>query len=254
MVRSLTKLRSDGTPYTRPAEVERQITRALTQDVKTLATRAALDRSSPNHLSSECLVYLIREGRRTNNDSLMSALIPMLLQRCEACLLKRVSDRGFSNAGDIRQSILDDLVDVFLHPTREDQLDFYECRFNRAFQALRVDAIRRRRRPREVPASQCGPATAQAGEPDGYPGILGTLASKPDTFGVEERAELLRLVEELLDADERQALALRHMGYPVESENPGTTTIATLCGVSGRTIRTRLAKAEAKIAQLREEA
>src|SRR5687768_11820744 len=98
MARSLTKLKKDGTPYTRPAEIDQQIARALTQDVKTLETRAALDGDSPEFLSSECLVHLIREGRRTNNDRLMNALLPMLLQRCEACLLKKVSDRVFSSA------------------------------------------------------------------------------------------------------------------------------------------------------------
>ena len=52
-----------------------------------------------------------------------------------------------------------------------------------------------------------------------------------------------------LPADEHQAVVLRIMGYDEESEDPKKRTIATICGVTGRTIRNRLKRAAAKLSK-----
>jgi hypothetical protein len=43
------------------------------------------------------------------------------------------------------------------------------------------------------------------------------------------------------------------MGYDVESENPNKTTAATLCGVTGRTIRNRLSNAAKILSRFKED-
>jgi DNA-directed RNA polymerase specialized sigma24 family protein len=56
-----------------------------------------------------------------------------------------------------------------------------------------------------------------------------------------------------LPPDERKALVLVHYyGFKIESEDPGETTAATLCGVRGRTIQNRLNRAKAKLSKLKE--
>ena len=50
------------------------------------------------------------------------------------------------DAASLRQEILEDLTDLFVTDGTgdfPDELDFYECRFNKAFMALRIDAVRR---------------------------------------------------------------------------------------------------------------
>ena len=43
------------------------------------------------------------------------------------------------------------------------------------------------------------------------------------------------------------------MAYEIESEDPEKETVATQCGVTGRTIRYRLAKAAQKLSRFEEE-
>ena len=67
------------------------------------------------------------------------------------------------------------------------------------------------------------------------------------------RNDLLKAINNL-PPDERKAVVLCHlMGYEEESEDPEKTTAATLCGVTGRTIRNRLSRAAAKLSQFKED-
>jgi DNA-directed RNA polymerase specialized sigma24 family protein len=53
-----------------------------------------------------------------------------------------------------------------------------------------------------------------------------------------------------LPLDQRKAVTLVYLyGLPEESEDPSAVTAATQCGVSGRAIRYRLAKAIAKLSE-----
>ena len=85
MARALTKTDQDGKLYTRPVFVEEKIDRALGQDLPTLLRRSQVtQKSSPEFLPLECLVHLIREFRRQDNQHAMSVLLPILLRRCES--------------------------------------------------------------------------------------------------------------------------------------------------------------------------
>jgi DNA-directed RNA polymerase specialized sigma24 family protein len=57
-----------------------------------------------------------------------------------------------------------------------------------------------------------------------------------------------------LPPDEREAVILCHiMGYAEEADDPATRTAATICGVTGRTIRNRLTRAAAKLSRFKED-
>ena len=152
MARPLTNTEADGALYARPSPVEAQIDEAIGLSRSDLQTRLSItDRNDPAYPRSECLVHLVREGRRTDDQQLMSAVLPVLLGRCEANLLVKVPDGGMPDAASVRQEILENLTDLFVVDGTggfPDELDIYECRFNMAFRTLRIDAVRRAARQR----------------------------------------------------------------------------------------------------------
>ena len=262
MARPLTNRRLGGALYTRPRVVEAQIDEAICLSRSDLRIRLSMgDRNALSYLRSECLVHLVREGRRSDDQQMMSAVLPVLLRRCEAILLSKMPDGGMPDAAGLRQEILEELTDLFVTDGTGDfpnELDFYECRFNMAFRALRVDAVDRdvRRRKREIDVVELPPLET-AKEPDAY---VDAFAKVSDAFKIKPTQEWDVLREELgeaieaLPADERDAVMLVHgFGYKVESVDPDEATAATRCNCTGRTIRNRLASAAAKLSGFKED-
>ncbi|MCY4595430.1 MAG: hypothetical protein OXC19_11630 [Bryobacterales bacterium] len=261
MARPLTKTKVGGELYTRPKAVEAQIDEAVRLSRFDLEPRLLItDRNAPGYLRSECLVHLVRRGRRSDDQQLMNSVLPVLLRRCESNLLVKVPDGGIPDAASLRQRILDDLVDLFVTDgTGElpDELDFYECRFNLAFRALRIDAVRRdaRRRKHSIPTVELLPSGA-ASEPDAYEDSFAQMSDAFKTLPTQEwNAMWGPFVEAInaLPADERDAVILVHvLGYKVESEDPEEDTAATRRNCTGRTIRNRLTRAAAKLSRFKE--
>lgn len=262
MARPLTKTTKRGALYKRPFPVESQIDEAICLSLSDLQTRLLIaDRSTPSYLRSECLVHLVREGRQSDDQQLMNAVLPVLLGRCEVNLLLKVPDGELPHAADLRQEILEDLTDLFVTDGTGDfpnELDFYECRFNRAFRALRIDALRRdtRRRKRSITEVDLPPFDASSGRDTGED----TIARVPEAFKIPPTQEWDVFGDqfgnaiEALPADERDAVVLVHiLGYKVESEDPEKETAATRCNCTGRTIRNRLRRAAAKLSPLMED-
>ena len=189
----------------------------------------------------------------------MNAVLPVLLRRCEANLVARVPDGGMPDAAGIRQKILDDLADLFVTDGTGDSpnvLDIYECRFNLAFRALRIDAVRRdARRKRSITVVGLPPSEV-ASEPDDHGEALARMSDAFKTLPTQEwdvfREPFVKAIESL-PANERNAVFLVHvLGYKQESEDPEEETAATRCNCTGRTIRNRLRRAAAKLSQFKE--
>lgn len=262
MARPLTKIKTGGELYTRPVAVEAQIDEALCLSWSDLRTRLLIvDIDAPGYLRSECLVHLMREGRSSDDQQLMSAVLPVLLRRCEANLSIKVPDGAMPDAAGLRQQILEDLTDLFVADGTGDfpnELDFYECRFNKAFRALRIDAIRRHTRQRkrsitvvDLPPSEV--ASAPDADEDAFARVSEAFRVPPTQEGDVLRVRVVNAIE-ALPADEREALVLVHgLGYKVESEDPKEQTAATRCNCTGRTIRNRLKRAAAKLSRFKED-
>ena len=115
MAQPLTKTEPDGALYRRPAAVEAQIDAAVQLSLPDLRRRLLVtDRDDAAHLCSECLVHLLRRGRRAGDQALMSAVLPVLLGRCGANLLVTVPDGRMPGATSLRQDILDELTELFV--------------------------------------------------------------------------------------------------------------------------------------------
>ena len=248
----------DEHPLVRPKAIDDQIDVVLKLAPAALRARLAIrDRRAADHLHSETLVHLVRYGRRIGDQSLISLVLPVLLGRCEANLLIKVPDGRLPEAASLREEILCSFSELFAsdgcgdNPT---ELDFYECRFNRAFMFFRIDRVRR-----EITRLK---PIAQMAVPDGdeEPGphdemfarVSEAFRSAPTQEGESIRSELHDAILDL-PADERDAVILVHvLGYQEESHDPKTVTAATRCDCTGRTIRNRLTRAAAKLARFKE--
>ena len=262
MARPLTKTESDGALYVRPSGVDVQIDEAAQLSLADLRVCLLItDRNDPGYLRSECLVHLVREGRRFGNQALMSAVLPVLLGRCETNLLIKVPDGGMPDAASLRQEILDDLTELFVTDGSSDfpdELDFYECRFNMAFRALRIDGVRReaRRRKRTIQVVELPPLEVKSmpnTDEDAFARVSEAFRVLPTQEWDVYREPFVQAIE-ALPPDEREAVMLVHvLGYKEESENPEEETAATRCNCTGRTIRNRLTRAAAKLSRFKED-
>jgi hypothetical protein len=249
MVRPLTKRTGSGDRYTRPPNIEAVIDAALALDWPALHQRTCVrDRRSPDYLPSECLVHLIRKAHRDHHDTMRDQLLAILLGRCEATLAATLPDGRVPNAAYVRDEALGRLGELFAedgtgdHP---DELDYFEVRFNAAFAALRTDLVREEvrvlRRASPVPDDE-----AIARRPDA---VLRSPATPEHGLFLTQLCHAIQT----LPPEERDAVILCHiMGYAEEADDPAKRTAATICGVTGRTIRNRLTRAAAKLSRFKE--
>ena len=247
MVRPLTKCRKDGARYVRPQAIESEIEVALQEDPATLRERLLItDKSSPDHLSSECLVHLIRDALRRRDDERLNRALPVLFGRCEAILRTKIAN-SLQGADELREEVLSEFSELLANDgtgERPDELDFYECRFNAAFGALRIDAVRSELKRLKRTAEPPGPGEER--EPAAH-----EEGASARLFEAVRTREAINA----LPPDERKALVLHHeYGYKVESTDPDEVTVATLCKCTGRTVRNRLARAAARLSELKEDA
>jgi DNA-directed RNA polymerase specialized sigma24 family protein len=179
----------------------------------------------------------------------------VLLTRCDAILHSKVS-RSLPYADKIREEIQSDFTLLLARdaagPT-VDALDFYECRFNKAFRTLRLGRVDRTllevNRAVELPeeADQVEIDTdAISGR-----GFFSPVAASFHEAATPEKAAYREQVREALmrlPPNEAEAFILvRLLGYEEESDDPRKETAATRLNCTGRTIRNRLEKAEKKL-------
>lgn len=256
MVRALTKADQNGDLYTRPATVEAAIKVAFEQDLDTLVRRAWLsDPDGSEFLPLECLVHLVREARRSHDDKAMSTLMPPILARCEMILKATIPHDAFPNTEQIREDILGDFGLLFVKDgsgENPNELDFYECRFERAFRFFRIGVLRRERtllrRLEPLPAPEPGNDST---DEEAFARVSETFRSQPTQFSKVLQKDLVNAIDNL-PPDERKAVVLRHiLGLKEESDDPSVVTTATLSGVTGRTVRNRLTSAAKKLYQFK---
>ncbi len=188
---------------------------------------------------------------------MISLVLPVLLGRCEANLLIKVPDGQIREAASLREEILGAFSELFASDgsgENPNELNFFECRFNRAFKFFRIDMVRRET-ARLDPVAQM-PEPDEDGEPgpndEVFARVSEAFRSAPTQEGELVWSELYDAILELPE-DERDAVILVHvLGYKEESDDPETVTAATRCNCTGRTIRNRLTRAAKKLARFKE--
>jgi hypothetical protein len=175
--------------------------------------------------------------------------MPPLLVRCEAILLKTVPDGTLRDAEAVREEILSSFQLLFTDDATEDALDYYECRFGRAFKALRIDHVRaeitRRKELTDLPEVSKADGDTMLDEE------TLTRLSRMARIGTsqEDRAYLPQVLKAVNDLppDQRRAVVLRRIiGHEEE-------VVAKMCKVKGRTVRNRLSGADERLKKLKED-
>jgi hypothetical protein len=169
----------------------------------------------------------------------------------------KVPDGQLPEAASLREEILGAFSELFASDgsgENPNELNFYECRFNRAFKFFRIDMVRREV-TRLGPIAQM-PVPEEDGEPGSHDEVFARVSeafrAAPTQEGESVRSELYDAILNL-PADERDAVILVHvLGYQEESDDPETVTAATRCDCTGRTIRNRLTRAAKKLARFKE--
>ena len=147
MLRALRKMKGTGELYVRPPRIARILNKAISEEPSTLREHRRLtDPKAPDYLPSECLVYLFRDAKRRADNDLMNFLVLRILERCKAILDSKVPDSHCPNAADLREEVLGRFGVLLAEDgtcENQDELDFYECRFNQAFRTFRLDILRK---------------------------------------------------------------------------------------------------------------
>lgn len=253
MIRPLTKRKEDGKLYVRPGAVEEQIAEALGEDAEAMRRRLRIhDRESPEYLRTECLVHLVREGSRTGDDRLVNASLGGILVRCRRMLRTMVSG-ALPDAEEIREKVLHQVSLVLARGvanTAADELDLYECNFYWAVRALNWSVLRTELNKEERKAEIIGGDEIDGHGTDVLKWVTETLQD-PEALAI--RDELLDQIEQVLAPDELSAVVLcRILKVKEESKDPEEITAARLCNCTGRAIRYRLLRAEAKLSGFKE--
>lgn len=240
MAQPLQRKRRNGSQYTRPPDIENAIDAALLLDEARVTERATLKRGEPGYLKTECIVHLIRDAKRSANRTRMNRLVNVLFKRCAANLRSTVDDE-LPGAEELREEIMSQLVELFaVDGTPDDKLalDYYEIRFDSAFQKLRVNAIRAHIVQHQVEKSVEDLARLKNESDD----------DTHDRLATRECIDLIAKRLDILTEDERTAIALRYLeGLDVSSVDSDEPTVAKLTGVSDVTVRKRLRSAKQKL-------
>lgn len=233
MIRQLTKTSKVGEVYSRPKSVEKNIESAIGLGIEAIKARLKDDKpASEEYLKSESLVYLFREARNRRDDAMMNLLATALLDRCDRILQAKLP----KSSDHLREDILAEFAVILANDTNN-ELDFYEARFNRAFRMHRLGCVKKEIKQRErFETTAFGTTTNEDQE---------VVHSNEPQRRPTESEELIRSeLLDLLPPEIQKAVVLREMGYPIESNYPSEETVATLCGVTERTIHNWIKKAQ----------
>lgn len=254
MARPLTKTDHDGHCYTRPSSVEGAIDAAIGQDLQTLTLRAAItNRVSPEFLPLECLVHLIRDARRSGDDDAMSALLSSLLKRCDAILKKKLPTDEAGDWEDVRAEVLGDFSLLFAEDDSNEKqtLDFFECRFNLAFRTFRIPYVRKEfaRNQARVFAPADTEDVRDLADDQFLSGLAEKVRERDPVIDLDLRQTILNALDALPPDQCKAIMLVYYHDLPIESEDPTVTTVASVCCVTGRTIRYRIARAFATLSK-----
>lgn len=243
-MRALTRLDTNGDPFTRLPDVESQIRSLLTTDPAEIAARTSLPKTdSAGHLRDETLVYFFREWHRdiaegdadVQKEYALSSVFEEIERRFFKYLRKskhRPKDnREFEDwAQNVSGGFIEKLMDL-----ETDRVDFAEVRFI-SFAAM--EALGKVRKTVSEAVKKAALVSLDNEDGDGPPiqPILDELS--PEKMAML-REGLMALPRELREV----VILLDFEGWQSESGDPRELTVSGYLGVSSKTVRNRHDKA-----------
>ena len=242
---ALTRKEKDGTPYSRPPEIETWIERLEAIDVTArLLQFDGVSKKRPEYVPTEVLLYFLRRAWAEGQKDQFEKIFRILLKRVDQSLQSAVSDARMDDATEIRDEIRNRFVvrltmDCTSHPGL---MDFFEIRFDKAMVALRVSVLRR-----------IGPATRKiktvplGNQQDDGPEISPEVEAAFEEFfsgdpqKIDDPAFRLVLLAAIdrLPQDQKQVVGLLMNGIPIDAKEADVMTIARILQCDERTVRNR---------------
>ena len=248
VLRSLTRTRKDnGALYTRETDVIGQIKRFCEYSEKRRrealnATYAGNDTDRPRE---ETLVYFIREYQRRGNAAAAWELLETLTDRIAGHVARKLARWRLPQheqedcMGDLTAAVCESVLSFA--PSEE----FWEVRFWVCMDRRLYALIEKRQAVRDA---EVRPSDDFGTEEESASGGEGVFARLTDTGANPEVVALRKGAIAQLTEVERQAVYLKYVeGLPEESDDPAKQTIAKILGVTGRSVRNYLRKAERKL-------
>lgn len=230
-----------GEIYVRSAKTEASLHELLALSHDLLLERCSSPlRELAEHVSNECLVYLVRtqHGGTATTERLYKILIDRVI--------RQLPDRDASDSRPLSltgSNISDEVLGRFLEMLAGDKLnyderlDYFELRFDGAFKNLCRDAKKKvwRREKRTV-------ALVPDEDTGELPADLEAAVGTAEPFGIaqleraDNRTRVAAAIETLPEL-QRRIMEMTRLQIPFYSEDPQTMTIAKALGKSDKTIR-----------------
>jgi hypothetical protein len=254
-IEPLTKRNTAGEIYVRLPAVEAQIQTALGLNNSELIKRSRLtDRASAEHLSEECLAYLIREAFLRDDLERLTTVTRILMRRCIPWVRRGLHALGV--AAEALEEMAEELVDTLIAEliSEDGQGDFFQVRFRAALKGDILNAFGRYERSAtraQQHVSLSEPIFSAVDTVDGLDVELQEIVRSGDDLAesVESRLLIAAALESISDPRHRQAWALHHLDeWQIEARDPTDPSLDQLFGVSARTINNWLRQATAQVA------
>jgi RNA polymerase sigma factor (sigma-70 family) len=239
-IKSLTKCKQEtGELYARRPEVELQIEKILSlADEQILALLENKQKGAADYLFDETIVYLLREARNSNNNSLLETLYLELNRRMWR-LMKRFY-KNFTNHADfedfgqaVEMAVIKKIFDITLDSADYAQVNLGDFVVTQA-KVLWRGKLARIQQENEL--FQAERADEEADEQSENRLALKDISTEKLLIIKEAIAKLPQNI--------REVAVLHYLdGWQIESKDEGIPTISKQFNVSSRTIRNWLAEA-----------
>ena len=249
--RPLTRESKNGTPYVREARVERQICALCSLAESARRARLALaDRDDADFVAEETLVYCLRTYQRAGDAAMAWRIAEMLVERVAGHVRRHVA--RWRLGPDDADECARDLFATLFAAVFDDAPggEFWEVRFWVCLDRRLWNLLEKQQAAADLTVSG---SEIEENEASGETGGAAAGRDAPllriadPRLGPEQRAELGAALA-LLTENERLALYLcRVEGWPEESDDPARPSAARALGVTGRSVRNYLKRAENKL-------
>jgi DNA-directed RNA polymerase specialized sigma24 family protein len=247
--RALTRTRKDdGSLYQRERRAEEEIHRlcGLGQRARRDVLLARHPAGDPARLREETLVYALRECAARGDDETAWGIAELLTERVSGHIARQLAKWRLpeEDADDVTRDLFALLFDALF--SREASAEFWEVRFWVCLDRRLWNLVEKRQASLDSQLSEGSePTESESGEST----LLRLPESGPGPEALAEYGEALTVLAE----HERLAVYLKYIeGLPEESDDPNRQSVAKILGVTGRTVRNYLRRAEQKLREWNE--
>lgn len=244
MPEPLRRMGKDGTPYTRPPEIEAWIKKL--EDVEPMVRIRQFDgisRRRPEYVPTEVLVYFLRRAWAAGDHANFEKNFRILLSRVEKSLNSAISEARMDGAAEIRDEVRGRFLELITKDCNErpDLMDFFEIRFDKAMVAIRTSVLRKMGPStiKTVPLSRTGDDDDSEISEEVETAATEFLGGDPSKLDDPAFRSTLAAAIDGLPADQKRVICLILEGFPIDSKEHGVMTIAQILQCDERTVRNR---------------